>query len=158
MKALILCYSRTGTTAALAQAIGARMQTSPLTIKCTRYRPGAVRYLLAGYNSVRGRLPEIDVPSVDFEAYDIVILGSPIWTSYPSLPLRTFLSQEPPLPERVALFLTCGGHSPPEKAISFVSDKLPVPLEASLVVQQDNVRRNRFSDDVDIFVNQIQEN
>lgn len=157
MRTLILYYSRTGTTATLAKAIAAKTQSATLAIKCERYRPGALRYLLAGYNSVRGRLPEIDLPIHDFREYDIVVLGSPIWTSYPSLPLRTFLSQKPPLPQRVALFLTCGGHSPPQKAIEFVSEKLPGPLETSLVVREDDIRRGDFSKDVDLFASQIDE-
>ncbi len=152
MKSLVLHYSRTGTTAKVANALGTALAARVEQIRCPRYRAGWFRYLIAGYDSVKGRLPPIDVPDLSVKDYDLILLGAPIWTSYPALPLRSFLAQEPDLPARIALFLTYGGHSPPDKAVEFLSDILPIPLEASLTIPHDEVVADRYSDAIDAFV------
>ncbi|MEQ8657480.1 MAG: hypothetical protein RIC24_09260 [Hyphomicrobiales bacterium] len=155
MKSLILYYSRTGTTAKIARALQVALSAEVAQIECSRYHSGWWRYLLAGYDSVKGRLPGIDVPDITFDDYDLVILGAPIWTSYPALPLRSFLAQTPQLPTHAALFLTCGGHSPPGKAVDFVNDLLPVPLVASLAIAQKDVVDGRYSSAVHTFVAEL---
>jgi hypothetical protein len=84
-----------------------------------------------------------------------VILGAPIWTSYAALPLRSFLSQKPDLPKRVALFLTHGSHSPAQKAVDFVSNLLPIPLEGVLDLPQSQITKDQFSDQIDGFVEKL---
>lgn len=61
------------------------------------------------------------MPQTRFLDYDLVLIGGPIWTSYPALPIRALLAGKPELPERVGLFLTYGGHSSPDKAIAEVA-------------------------------------
>ncbi|GLQ22505.1 hypothetical protein GCM10007853_03790 [Algimonas ampicilliniresistens] len=155
MKALILYYSRSGTTANLARAISAAIDAPTAEISCPRYGPGWLRYLRAGYDSVKGRHPPISVPDTVWGNYDLLILGSPIWTSYPALPLRAFLKQGHELPPRIALFFTYGGHSPPEKAVNFISDRLLRQPIATLAVQQERVLRGEFDDDLKAFTSQL---
>lgn len=155
MKSLILYYSLTGTTAEVANALGTALSADVEVINCSRYQTGWFGYVRAGYDSIRGRLPLIDVPDLSFEDYDLVILGSPIWTSYPALPLRSLLAQKPHLPGRIALFLTYGGHSIAEEAVNTVNALLPVPLEASLEIPHDQVVDGQYSDAVDGFVEKI---
>ena len=153
--ALIVYYSRTGTTEALATALAERLGADVARIGCDRYRPGPIRYLRAGWDSVRGNLPPIDVPPVDTSAYDLVLLGAPIWTSHPALPLRAYLATAPDLPARVGLFLTYGGHSPPETAIAEVETLLAGPLAQTLALQNTAVRGAGFADTVDGFVDKL---
>ena len=152
MKTLILFYSRTGTTGAVAEALAGALEADIANIECPRYRPGWFRYLRAGYDSVTGRLPPIDLPRIAFAEYDLLVLGTPVWTSYPALPVRSFLSQSPGVPSRVALFLTFGGHSPPEKAVKFVAERVSVTLEATLVLRHETVVRAAISEAIDGFV------
>lgn len=152
MKSLILYCSRTGTTEKVAQALDVVLGAPVAEIRCPRYQSGWFSYLLAGYDSVKGRLPPIDTPDIAFQDYDLVILGAPIWTSYPALPLRSFLAQKPRLPSNVALFLTYGGHSPPQKAVDFVNGLLPVPMAASMEVPHDDVVEGRYSGAMEDFV------
>ncbi|QZD90525.1 hypothetical protein K3148_03795 [Qipengyuania aurantiaca] len=155
-KTAILYYSRTGTTKKVAETLGRALNAEVFRIGCRRYEGGWFRYLLAGYDSVKGRLPPIEIPDVSLEDLDLVILGSPIWTSYPALPLRSFLERKPQLPERVALLLTCGEHSPPRKAIDLVAELLPVPLEQTLTLSQDAVDADQFDDALNHFVDKFQ--
>ena len=98
MKALIVYYSRTGTTAKVAESLAAALKADVVEIKCARYRPGWLRYLRAGYDSVKGIMPPIEVPRIQPLNYDVILLGAPIWTSYPALPLRSFLALGTDLP------------------------------------------------------------
>ena len=154
-KTLILYYSRTGTTAIVAEAMTKVLNADIAEIKCHRYDPGWFRYLLAGYDSVKGHLPSVDSPEIDLDNYDLVILGAPIWTSYPALPLHSYLSRNPNLPDRVALFLTSGGHSVPEKAVKIVDELLQSNLVATLALQQDKVTGDDFSEELDAFISRV---
>lgn len=157
MKTLIVTYSRTGTTRKLTRAVADALFADSTEIRCDRYRPGLLRYLRAGYDSVRDNLPPIDVPAVQFQDYDLVLLAAPVWTSYPALPLRAFLNGNPDLPGRVGLVLTYGGHSPVDKAVEHVQARLPQPLSASLCVKQEQVQAGNFSSAVAAFVDQLGE-
>ena len=155
MKTLILFYSRTGTTETIADALAAELDATVARIFCRKYDGGWFRYLLAGYDSVKGRLPKIEVPDLDFRSFDRIILGTPIWTSYPALPMRAFLSGQPDLPDHMSLFLTFGGHSPPEKAEEFLSDLLPGKLEARLNISQKAVDSGQISGPISEFVRKL---
>ncbi|WP_162651720.1 hypothetical protein [Lentilitoribacter sp. Alg239-R112] len=155
MKTLMLYYSRTGTTAKVARTLGLALDAQIAEIKCSHYRSNWLGYLIAGYDSVKGNLPPIEVPDLSWKNYDLVILGAPIWTSYAALPLRSFLSQKPDLPKRVALFLTHGSHSPAQKAVDFVSSLLPIPLEGVLDLPQSQITKDQFSDQIDGFVEKL---
>ena len=151
MRTLIVYHSRTGTTATIARALAHRLDADMREITCSRYTGGFFRYLLAGYDSVRGNLPDIEMAKFAVEQYDIVLIGTPIWTSHPSLPVRTFLGRRPELPRRVAVFLTHGGHSPAQTCIDELAELLPVPVEATLTFNSAQVADGNFQNDVNGF-------
>lgn len=158
MTGLILSYSRTGTTRRLANALAGRMGAEQGEIKCPRYDGGWWRYLLAGYDSVRGNLPPIDIPAgleKGCGAYDLVLLGGPVWTSHPALPLRAFLAGTPSLPARIGLFLTHGGHSAPEKAMAELAALLPFPPTATLAMTGGEIGTSRPSGAMDKFIDRL---
>lgn len=155
MKTLIVYYSRTGTTAKLASVLAQALTADRVKIRCQRYSSGLLRYLRAGFDSVRGNLPPIEVPPIFFREYDQVLLGAPVWTSYPALPMRRFIDLAPDLPSRVGLFLTYGGHSPASKAIAYVEDLLPNPLVASLAIGSEDLKTGQISNDIEPFLEQF---
>ncbi|MEO1160208.1 MAG: hypothetical protein AAFW74_07085 [Pseudomonadota bacterium] len=156
MRTLIVYYSRTGTTANIANALANRLDADKREIGCDRYTGGLLRYLLAGYDSVRGNLPEIEMTEFAAEQYDLVLIGTPIWTSHPSLPVRAFLDRKPDLPARVAVFLTHGGHSPAQTCIDEIELMLPVPIEAKLTFNSAQVSAGTFADDIDGFASELE--
>ena len=157
-RSLVLFYSRGGTTRALAAVLTDRLGAEQGEIKCPRYDGGWWRYLLAGYDSVRGNLPSIDIPAAVEErcaAYDVVLLGGPVWTSHPALPLRSYLAGAPSLPARIGLFLTHGGHSRPEKATAEFAALLPAPPTATLTMTGAELEGHRRSGTIDEFVDRL---
>lgn len=153
-KTLIVYYSRTGTTQKLAKELAGALDADSAEIRCTRY-DGWLRYLLAGYDSVKGNLPPIDVPQVALDGYDLVLLGAPIWTSHPALPLRSFLAGKPALPAHVGLFLTYGGQSAPEIAVGETQELLSSPLVASLSLKHAEVDGGRISQALNVFLERL---
>ena len=135
MNSLVLFYSRTGTTRRLAAAIGEALAADVRELRCARYGPGAWSYVLAGYDSLKGNLPVIDKLDVDPAQYDLVLLGAPVWTSYPATPLRAYLAQDPSLPSTVGAFVTLGGQSPASKTFDMIGDAVGRPLAATLAVR-----------------------
>ncbi len=96
-------------------------------------------------------LPEIEMTEFAADQYDLVLVGTPVWTSHPALPVRTFLHRKPELPVRVAVFLTHGGHSPAQTCIDELAELLPVPIAAKLTFNSAQVSAGKFTDDVNVF-------
>ena len=144
VKTLIVYYSRTGNTARVAKALEQLLDADMCEIRCDRYSGGLWRYLLAGYDSVVGRLPAITLPTFSIDAYDLVLIGTPVWTSHPSLPVRAFAAGKPRLPDQVGLFFTYGGHSPAQTAIDELTEVIAGSVVASLAIKSDQTRRRRI--------------
>lgn len=106
---LIVCYSRTGNTAmvaeALAQACGADIER----IEDTRHRGGLWGWLRSGREAWQGRSGAIAPVEKDPGEYDLVILGSPVWAGHVSSPMRGYLEGHVGKFSRIALFVTEGG-------------------------------------------------
>lgn len=144
MRTLILYYSRSGTTAAAANCLAEQLDADIGEIVCDRYRFPFLGYARAGHNSLKRVLPPITVPSQRIASYDRLILGTPIWTSYPATPMRAFLSQNTDWPEHIALFVTYGGHSQPDKAFTEMASMLPTEPEACVALHADDVKEGRI--------------
>lgn len=155
MNTLIVYYSRTGTTGKLAKALAERLGADVRKIGCKRYRPGGLRYLRAGYDSLRGTLPDIEMPRDLDGNHDLVLIGTPIWTSHPAVPMCVFLRDFSVPPARLGLFLTYGGHSPPETAVTEVEDLLGRKVEAAVALKEDAMSDRQISDAVDAFVQEL---
>lgn len=151
MRILVLYYSRTGTTRALATALAHKMSATLAEIGCEKFDGGAIDYLLAGYASVRGKMPEIELPLELTNDYDLIVLGGPIWTSYPALPLRRFLKDYPDLAPKLALFVVGGNHSPPQKAIDMLMEMAGTEVLATITFNTKEVVEGRYEAKVNGF-------
>lgn len=155
MKVLIVFYSRTGTTRRLAEVLGEALSADNYEIACPRYGPGAWSYLRAGYDSLKGNLPDIGELDVDPAQYDLLLLGAPVWTSYPATPLRAYLAQKPALPAIVGGFVTLGGQSPASKAFDVMAEALGQPLPATLGLKAADTSGPDLADLIASFVERL---
>lgn len=144
MRTLILFYSRSGTTASAAHRLAEQLEADIGEIVCDRYRFPFLGYARAGHDSLKRVLPPITMPSQRIASYDRLILGTPIWTSYPAAPMRAFLSQNTDWPEHIAVFVTYGGHSQPDKALKEMASMLPRDAEARLALHADDITEGRI--------------
>ena len=157
MGTLIIFYSRTGTTRSVAIDLANRLDAETLEILCPQYRPGALRYLRAGYDSVRGNLPAIEIPQASLQDYGLLLVGGPVWTSHPALPLRSFLRQATDFPPRIGLFLTYGGHSDSELAFDEMTATLPDRVVARLALNSEDVSSGNYTAALGAFIDTLAE-
>ncbi|WOF75695.1 hypothetical protein QMT40_003371 [Parvibaculaceae bacterium PLY_AMNH_Bact1] len=144
MKTLVIYYSRTGATRSIAEELVRTLDADIAEITSPRFHSGPFGYLRAGFDSVRGKLPPIDVPALDCAAYDLVLVGAPIWTSYPALPVRSFFAKAQLLGRETALFFTCEGHSPVQAAVDEVRRLWPHAIKDAIALnmkEQDEAAR-----------------
>lgn len=110
-KALVVYYSRSGNTRAVAEAIHAAVggdiiELQPVTPYPEAYRATtdqAKRELASGYK------PPLKNKIERLEAYDVVFVGSPNWWGTVAGPVRTFLSDYDLSGKRIAPFITHEG-------------------------------------------------
>ena len=113
-RALIIYYSRTGNTEALARMIQARTGADLLRLDVKE--PYAESYgamtNIAREERASGKRREIKTTIPDLSAYDTIWLGSPYWWGGYSVPMLTFLKDHPLDGKRVLPFCTSGSSSP----------------------------------------------
>jgi hypothetical protein len=150
MNTLIVYYSLSGTTRAVAAALAQELGADIEEIRCGRYSLGFWGFLRAAYDSWRGNLPAIEPLVHAPSRYDLVLIGGPIWASHPATPVRAYLRQEASRLPSVAFFLTHGG-SAGQQVLREMEQLIGRPPITTLVVREGEVRRGTFSSAVFSF-------
>ena len=153
-KCLVVCYSRTGTTRQVAEAIAERLHAELEEIVDRKKRSGPLGFVIAGKDAKLKKLTEIDEPRNDPGAYDLVVIGTPVWAGTMCPAIRTYITRfKDRLPD-VALFLTTGGSGVDGtfRAMAELCGKEPL---ARLALTTKQVRKEDWSSDVQAFVDQI---
>lgn len=139
MKTLVAHYSLSGTTRTVAQAIAQELGADIEEIRCADYRPGFWGFIRAAYDSWSDRLPEIDDVTYAVAAYDLVLVGGPMWAFRVATPIRAYLRNQAGSLPNVAFFLTLGG-APAQKAfreMQVLANRAPV---STLVLRDQDVK------------------
>lgn len=109
-KALVVYFSRSGTTRALASAI-AKMLAADLEEICDcSNRAGPGGYVRSLVDAIRKRPAEIVPAGLSASAYELVVIGSPVWAGSVSTPVRSYLTENRARLPQVAFFCSFGGH------------------------------------------------
>ena len=131
MNGLIIYFSRTGRTRKVAEAIQEATGFDLEEIKEKAGRVGTLGFLKSGMESSRRMLPQIMPLAHDPSQYDIVIIGTPIWASNMSSPIRAFITENKNKINQIALFCTGDGVDP-EKVFTPISELLGKEPKATL--------------------------
>lgn len=126
----IVFYSRSGHSKRLAQRLNEELHGTLLEICAPTYEVPFFGYARAAYDSLRQRDMPISQPMPSVADFGRVIIRGPVWTSYPAVPLRTFMRAGLQGPKTIGLFLTHGGHSPAHKAFAAALVDLGRPFAA----------------------------
>lgn len=154
MRALVVYYSRTDTTRKAAQSLAEMLGADIAEIRCDRYTLGALGYMRAAFDSVRGARPAVQVPAAADAVYDLVVIAAPIWAGYPAAPMRSFLAGRKPHRGRVAVLLTHLG-SPPDKAFALLDAELGRPADTTLALRQSDIQDGKASTELHEFVDRL---
>jgi len=111
MKTAVVFYSYNGNSAFVAQQIKTRLNADLVQLYLTdeKKRGKLASIFWGGGMSVSGKKPPLKPYNFDPAAYDLIILGAPVWAGSPAPPLKTFLSQTPITGKKLALFVCHGG-------------------------------------------------
>jgi flavodoxin len=105
-KALVVIYSYTGNTKAVADEIIKRFKADTVIVKAEEYdgSTGAMKANIDAWNEVM--ITHIKPETVDMSQYNLIFLGSPIWWYRPAVPLWTFVEKNNFKDKKVVLFNT----------------------------------------------------
>lgn len=108
---LIVYYSLEGNTEALVNAIQPIVNADVLKLSAKKeINPkGFMKYVWGGRQAVMKKLPELMPYDVDLEQYDTIIVGTPVWASTISPPIRSFFTENRVTGKDIAFFCTHEG-------------------------------------------------
>jgi flavodoxin len=108
-KILVAYYSRTGTTRKVAEMLAQKLGAELEEIKDTVDRSGIKGYLLSGRDATLKKLTELYPIAKNPADYNLVLVGTPIWSWNVSTPIRTYVTEQKNNLKSVAFFCTMGG-------------------------------------------------
>lgn len=113
-KTLIIYYSWEGNTKNMAEKINGEIENSEL--KEVTVAPDALDSDMYKTNDIaldqiQGKVPypEIQMDDIDFNNYDLILVGSPVWSGYPATPIKQLLEKMKNYRGEVASFFTSAG-------------------------------------------------
>lgn len=156
MKILVAFYSRSGKTKKVAEAISDILKCDKEEIFDTKNRKGIPGFLSAGSDANLRRLTAIKEMKNNPSLYDLVIIGTPIWSSNISTPIRTYLSLHKDDFKKVAFFCTRLG-SDSKKVfddMKKLGQKTPLAL---LALTAREVAKDQYMQKVKEFIKNLKE-
>jgi len=154
MNALVVYYSRTGSTRKVAQAISDQLDGSMEEITEPKSRKGIIGFMRSGFEAMRQKPSKINPITANPADFDFIIIGSPVWGGSLSSPVRAFLVEYGKVLGNVAFFSTKGGSATPKLFAQMESlvGKAPV---ATLELRQSEVEKQAFAERLDSFLEKV---
>lgn len=108
-RALVVFYSRTGTTRRVASDLASLLSCEVIELFDVQDRAGITGYLRSLRDVLFPRRTSYGPPLDALTDYDLVVIGTPVWAGSPSAPIRSFLLDHAAELRQIAFFGTCGG-------------------------------------------------
>lgn len=111
VKCLVLYYSWSGSTRRVAQSIARKTGADLMELQLlTPYPDDDSAVTAQAKQEIQGKFdPPLRPLDMDWDAYDVVYLGTPNWWSTMAPPLRSFLHEVMPTEKTIIPFCTHGG-------------------------------------------------
>jgi len=154
MKTLVAFYSRTGTTKKVAEKIAEILVCNLEEIFDIKDRSGAYGYLTAGRDATLRKLTTLQPLENNPADYELVIIGTPIWSWNVSTPIRTYLENNKSKFRQVAFFCTMGG-SGGQRAFSEMEKIINIKPVATLELQTKEVVKNEYEKKLKEFIEKL---
>jgi NAD(P)H-dependent FMN reductase len=149
-RTLVVSYSRGGNTRRLARAIAKELGADHEEIRDRADRAGITGYLRCVLEAVLEVSTEIAPLRRDLSHYDLVVVGTPVWATSVSSPVRTFLWLERRRLPAVAFFATLGGVGS-ERAFGQMRALAGRAPAATLAVRENELARGGAAERVEEF-------
>ena len=107
MKTAVVFYSHDENCAFIAEQIKALVNADLVRLytRDEKKRGGLAKYAWGGAQVFMHKKPALKPWQFDPAAYDLIILGTPVWAANPAPPMQSFLSQAKISGKNVALFI-----------------------------------------------------
>jgi len=111
MKTLVVYYSLTGKTDAVAQALARELSADVRRVEDVE-KPSVGWWFIITHalSAIRGVEAQIKPIDTGFQGYDRVFVGSPVWGGSPSTPINAFIAKADFTGKDVIAFMTMGGN------------------------------------------------
>ena len=126
MSDLVVDYTRTNTTKNVASIIKDELDADVLEVIDKKNRQGPIGYLRGGLDAIRSKKTSIEYEDVNFEKYDNIYIGTPVWASKPTPAIMEFISQNNFTNKNIILFATMmssGGEETVDIMKKLIEDK-----------------------------------
>ena len=92
MKSLVVYYTRTGNAKFIADKIAANIGADAEEIIDMKKRSGPIGFLSGGKDATQGKETKIGEIKLSPKDYDLIIIGTPVWSSSPTPAIRTYIN------------------------------------------------------------------
>jgi len=130
MKTAVVYYTLDGNCALVAAEIQTQLNADSVRLrtKDEKKRSSIGKFFWGGGMVFLRKKPKLKPYTFDASAYDLIIIGAPVWAGTPAPPVGTFLSEAGIKGKKIALFLCHGGGK--ENAM----DKLKAQLAGNEII------------------------
>ena len=154
MKILVIFYSRSNNTLRIAEEIRNTLGCDLEEVIDTHNRTGAMGYMHSVINALRKTPAIIKDLKKDLTMYDLIIIGTPVWTGKMSTPIRTFIAQNHAKFKNTAFFCTATGHNFDGTFIEMKELSETSPL-AKLGLSTKEIKDGSYKSKLDEFVKKL---
>lgn len=154
MKTLVVYYSRSGNTKKVAEAVSNAFKCDIEAIVDTKKRTGLWGWLTSGRDATIGAVTQIEDFKRDLSSYDLIIIGTPIFSWNVSAAVRTFLLQYQDQIKSAAFFCTEGGGGG-NRAFGSMEKVLGKKPVATLIVNEKEVKNGDYHKKASEFIDII---
>lgn len=149
-KILVVYYSRTGHARRIAQDLAARCGADLEGIHDRTKRAGVFGFMRSAVEAFREKPAPIAPATSDVGSYDLVVLGTPVWASHVSSPMRSFVQAHAAQFKRIAVFCTQGGNGGP-KVLAEIAALCGKDAVATLVLNEADIEKKRYAAQLEGF-------
>lgn len=154
MNSLVVYYSRTGKTKKVGNLISEELSCDMEEIFDTKKRSGILGFIKSGKDAMRKKLTTLKEIKKNPDLYDLVIIGTPIWASNMSTPIRTYISEHKDKFKNVAFFCTENNKGGVKcfKNMEKLCNKKPI---ATLEINKKMIKKEIYIDKIKDFAEEL---
>jgi flavodoxin len=153
-KTLLVYFSHTGFTRTVAEELMRLRDCDVEEIRELTPRRGWLGYLRAGFEALTKKQARIVTPARNPDAYELTIIGGPVWAGHVSSPVRAYVKKLHRQFGQVAWFITYGG-SGAEQMLAELTDVAGRAPIATLALKDSEIEAGAFTDKLKGFAQEL---
>lgn len=154
MTTLVVYYSLNHHTATVGDTIADRLGATTSVIEEPRARTGAIGLANGAVGALLGRPGTIKATECDPAAFDLVILGTPVWVGAPPPAVNAYIDAHRTALGRVAFFCT-QARSGGAQAFARMERRLGHPPLATLELAEDELGQHELDEKIARFLSDL---